>query len=464
MRVSLEASPLWTTLLATALVGMSSGLLAGRFWSMRQEAASESPAKKTAAAVRLPSLPEDLDPAYRETLKKTGDAVARSVRAYPENIHARSALGLLHYLAHDREGEIRCWTRCLELDPEWELAYSRLVALAEQNGEYARIIQLMEKALAHAPGHSWYASQLGEALLYEKQVETARQFLEQQVHRGQASGEVYMALGQVYERLGQPGRAARNFEAAVVLMPDWPDPCYRLASIYSKLGVKEKAAKYQKQFEKLQDSELKQKRSGMNMRVGMQDYLFLPIRVAEIMKYVGQAYLDNDATETGLQWLRRAAETDPKNIDARVLLAEYYNKKKRWAESLKWVESLQKIDPNSLQHLRNAGLLCIHLGQLDKAEQAFKEYCRRAPGDVFGYAALAQLYLQQNHNLQEATQRMRKAIAIAPLAENFWIMANLEHQLNHMESSRHFMRYAIELDPKNPLYRKTYASLSNKAK
>ena len=177
------------------------------------------PVEESSWEYKLPELSESLSQAYRSTLIETGVAVAKVMEAHPRSPHSISALALLHYLAHDRTGEERCWQRCLELDPKNNLAYSRLVALAQQVADYSRIVELMKQALVHEPKSGTYRSMLGSALMYLNRPDEARAALESNLASGDANEETFLLLGEVYYQLDQPEKAKRDFSLTADLAP-----------------------------------------------------------------------------------------------------------------------------------------------------------------------------------------------------------------------------------------------------
>jgi tetratricopeptide (TPR) repeat protein len=200
---------------------------------------------------RLPELSAEISPSYRATIYDTGASVGAAMQAYPQSPSAVSALALLHYLAHDRLGEERCWERCLVLDPKNALAHSRLVALAQQNANYARIVDLMHQALTLEPENGTYRGMLGSALMYLNRPEEARVELEKALAAGKSDAEAFLLLGEVYNQLDRPERAKRYSVLAADLAPHRPDTLYAAARMCKKTGDTEAASAYLSQFEQL---------------------------------------------------------------------------------------------------------------------------------------------------------------------------------------------------------------------
>ncbi len=75
--------------------------------------------------------------------------------------------------------------------------------------------------------------------------------LEEAIRRDRAVWEFPFELGQLLEREGDLAGAAQAFEKAIALNPLAPEPHYRLARIYDRLGQPAKAARERQSHEKL---------------------------------------------------------------------------------------------------------------------------------------------------------------------------------------------------------------------
>src|SRR5262249_25102115 len=140
--------------------------------------------------------------------------------------------------------------------------------------------------------------------------------------------------------------------------------------------------------------------------------------VAKTHTDTGRVYLTQGRTrDAGELWLRAAA-LDRSNTLCRLQLAVHYQHARQPRDALRFYEEATAIDPSDgLIHL-NLGRVSQKLGQIDRAERAFKEVIRLAPNQFEGYGALAELYLQLNRNLPEARKLAETAVRLAPDAPN----------------------------------------------
>ncbi len=439
--------------LLAVLIGFLGGVIAGQ-WSVG--------AKGRGVAGSLPTVPEvpgDLSDEYRRVCEAVREEVVHTVARYRASVNATAALALFHYLLHDPEGEIRLWQRCLEIEPGFELAYSRLVSLWQQNAQFQKIADLMAQSLQRDPYNARHRSLLGSALFHLNRFKEARQVLEELLRRTSGTADTYLVLGKVYEQLKQLDEACRCLEAAVALDPQRPDALYSLAAVCAKRGEKERAAYFRERFEEVKKANL-QTESKMGARHEMQDDRFAPLRAAEILCYAARAALEADDTAEGERLLLKAAELSPAHTECRRMLSTFYETQGRLAEALHWVTELRRLEPAELLHAQNEAVLYVRLQRWDDAERVFREICRTAPASAVGYAGLAELYLRTGRNLPEARRLAERAVALEPTAWRLAVLAALAERLGDRQAARAALRRAMALEPNDPKYRQMYEALA----
>lgn len=411
---------------------------------------------------QLPELPAGIEPAYRQQCDEVGVAVAQVLQAHPDSPDAVSALGVLCYLAHDTRGEEASWERCLALDPSNTLAYSRLVALAEQEANYQRIVDLAHEAEARDSRNAVQRGPLGSALMYLQRYDEAKTVLERHVSDGHGDADTYLVLGEVWYQLDEPRKAKRCFEAAAALAPYNSAMVFSLAKACAKLGETELATRYRTKFQELKNAETAAQQGDSSARQEIRDEVHIPIRTSEIMRHVGKAYQQaNELAMAEKSWLR-AAELNRDDTESRELLCELYRGQGRLEQSLQWVRELKRIEPQNRLHDRNEGLLLGQLGRYDEAEQAFRELCRREPTGSAGYAALAELLLRRGEQRSEAQALAERAVEFDPSGPHLFLLAIAAHEAGDLPTARRAVEQALARDPENLQYRRLYASISDR--
>jgi len=391
---------------------------------------------------RLPEMPPEFTAEYRQLIEGVSADVRQVMQVYPNDPDAISALGLLHYLVHDREAEVACWNHCLTVDPRHELAYSRLVASAQQDADYERIVSLMHRALASDPDNPSYGGILGSALMYLNRYQEARDVLEGQLHAGHATADAYHVLGEVCNQMDQLQQARRYFQAAVVLGPRRPDSLFGLMKVYAKLGQADLAADCRKRFQEIKASQLQSEMGRDNTREGLRDAIYAPTQAGEILTYVGKAYRAHGDLTAATRCLEKAASLSADAVECRELLSELAQERQRPQEALRWVGELKRLQPENRLHYRNEGILYARMGNEAEAERVFRDICRLEPARAFGYAALADLFLRQERNLTEARSLAERAVELEPVAPHWALLASIARKSGDEQTARKALEQA----------------------
>jgi tetratricopeptide (TPR) repeat protein len=291
--------------------------------------------------------------------------------------------------------------------------------------------------------------------------EEARDVLEAHLLTAPGTADTYLVLGKVYEQLKDLAKAQRCLETAVALAPQRPDALYSLGTVSAKLGEHDKAAKYREWFDRVKRRQL-QAEAKMGTRAEIQDHLFIPLRVAEILRLAVRACLDRDDAPRAEKWLLRATEASPDDAESRRALLAVYEKQGRLEDAIRLAVELRRIEPDNIEHDRAEALLYARAGRFEDAQRAFQELCRRAPESGFGYTGLAELYLRAGRNLAEARALAEKAVQREPTARGCAVLAALAERMGDPASARAALEQAMAIEPQNPKYRQMYDAVKQR--
>jgi len=445
-------------LVSVVAAGLITGLAGGRISLLSLPSGA---GQASAWRYELPDVPADATAEYQELFSRARGLVARVLERHPERAGAVAALALLYYLAHDPQGETACWERCVELDPRHSLGYSRLVALAQQESRYDRIVQLMETALEANPDNSSCVGILASALRHLDRSQEACRVLEEHHRHVPGTADTYLVLGLAYHRLGRWEDAMRSLETAVVLDQERVDALYQLSLVCARLGQSERAKRYRELFDRYKSRQMDQERT-MGDRHRLRDELFMPQRIAEILRLAATACLADDDLALARQCLVEAVAIDPKDTQARRMLSSLCERQGKLDEALVWVRQLQQLEPQEWEHVKNEGILLARLGRSDEAERVLRELCRRAPERGVGYLGLAELYFRSGQDPAQARQLCERAIELEPTPRAWALLAALAERAGEMDTARAALREAIRLDPNNPTYRQMHETLQGR--
>ncbi len=452
--------PTWVSVAVIAGAAWTAGLVLARFGWNASSAPEEAIHATEVAGLPLPRLAADLHPEYRALVEEATTVVARLVGDYPEDTQAVATLAQLHNLAHDDEGEVACWQRCLELDGEFLLAYSNLAMRAANRGDNQAAEGLLRRALQVRGASSGFAELLATILMDQGRFAEAAGVLEESLSHRAPSAKTHILLGETRLKLKEFQKAKEQFQAALRLDGSSSRAYHGLSQAAARLGQGEEAEKYRTEFARLrkleEDAGRKRQEEGKGLRG---DEHVATQTAAQILTMAGKTYLAHQQADEAEKCLLRAAELSPEEVLCRATLAELYAAQGRLDEALAIVEQLRKLEPLNPAHLRSLGILQGRLGRWELAEKTFEQLCALAPKAAVGYAGLAESYLRAGREFVRARELATKAVALDPSAWNHFILGALCERLGDTDAARAALQKAMALEPDNPRYRQLHASL-----
>jgi tetratricopeptide (TPR) repeat protein len=402
------------------------------------------------------SMPE-LDPKSTALRKEALDAAERLVTEYPRQAAAFYSKALVCRRFGDREAATACWKRCLDLDPGFALAYYCLGRDALDQGESAEGIELLRNAVKLDIEMPDAYLRLADGLMASGAMEEAIGPLEALVRRVPTSSEGLCRLGWIHLDSGDCEEAKRYYLRALEVDPTCFTACYGLASVCKAQGEDDQADQYRNQFAELNQANLE--RSRHHQREYDDD--------AQIVEGVAFALTNVSKVHSAFGDLvkaeglcRRAAELRPNDVESRKEIALICANQGRTDEAISALKQLCKIEPDNVSHYLDIGALSMRTGDLAAAERAYRQAQQVKPESHMAYAALAGLYLKSGVRQAEAMELAQKAVKLAPLPENYYLLGLVQQRCGDRDKALESLRQAIELDSSNSLYREAYQSIA----
>jgi tetratricopeptide (TPR) repeat protein len=322
------------------------------------------------------------------------------------------AVAAFIYNRHGRTTEAaRCWQQALEVNPKFAPAYNGLGMVAAGKGEHEKAAELLRKAIELDPNLDHAHSLLTDVLLRQGKTQEALAAAREYVKRFPKAGDSHFWLGQALLDLEQYEEARKSHEEAIRIDPNYTGAYHSLATIYARLGQREKSREYRTKFAAMKEKELEADRGKSRA------YLDLATQIQIASSYhlaAGNVHLSfGDPQKAEAHWLRGAAVA-PKLVACREALVSYYQRKNRLGSALCQLDELLAIRPHNAEYWIQSGRLLARIGDPDGAEAAFRKAVELAPQSPDGYLSLAELFLQSRRKLAEAAPLAEKAAQLAP--------------------------------------------------
>jgi len=393
------------------------------------------------------------DESLRREVAETAGALAKRLGQSPDVLAA---------LAAERRWQGKSaqaweyWEKCLAADPGYRAAYFGLAQIADQKGDLAAAAEWARKALRLDPDSDEAARLLAHSLTTLGQFSEALEVLEENLRRNPRSAVSYFLLGQAHAQAEAFDKAKQAFLRAVELSPDYTHAYYGLSVACARLGEKEAAGRYRQQFHALKQRDQRHERDDLRRA---KDLAFMRPGAASLYASIGQVYAKHGESRLAEAVWQQGAAHDPQNRSCREALFRLYQREGRHAHALRLAKELGAIDPGNPEHQVAAAWQQFRLGQVDAAEAALREVCRRAPQCAQGHAALARLLLQTKRDLRDALAEARKALELEPCADHYLVFGAACDANGNRAAGLAALKRAAELEPDNPRFRQAYEAL-----
>jgi tetratricopeptide (TPR) repeat protein len=317
------------------------------------------------------------------------------------------------------------WQQALARDPNQPSVYEDMGWFAMEKGQYEQAIAHWQKALAINPRISGVRSGIARALMGLNRHAEAVEQLQQEIAVSPRSSLSHFLLGQEYLQLERYDEARASYERAIELEPTLTNAYYGLFTVCMRLKQKAEAREHMATFKRLKAKDMETLK---DRNEAFDDLIDMRKDAAETMLMAGQAYQARGRLDRAAQLQYRAAELDPEN---------------------------------AVCHLHCAAL-SMQMGRFAPARDAFSKVIELDPENSRGYSGLAHLYLQASRNLPEARQLAEKAVALEPMAFNYYVLSWARDRNGDRAGALAAIKRAIELEPGNPRFRQIAARLEKK--
>ncbi|MEZ5367145.1 MAG: tetratricopeptide repeat protein [Bryobacterales bacterium] len=182
----------------------------------------------------------------------------------PSNYEAAYMLGRIYYMDNRIEYAMAQFQRVLKLEPRSYKAYDNLGLCYDAQGDHQMAIRHFLTAIKLAEEqkveYAWPYANLADLLLRRDEAQQAYQAATQAAKRDPYSARSFYLGGKALHKLGRSEDAQRWLERSVGLDPQYAEPLYLLAQIYSKNGDSDKAGETLAKFREVKKSAPRERR------------------------------------------------------------------------------------------------------------------------------------------------------------------------------------------------------------
>jgi len=340
-----------------------------------------------------------------------------------ENADALHLLGVLRHQQGDHARAVELIGRAVALRPNAFAFHANLAEAYRAQEKFDRAIGCCRAALALCPDYPEALCNLGAALQglnrHGEAVEHFRRALE-------LSPDFVMAhnnLGIALREQGQSDEALVHFQRAVELEPGFAPAQSNLGQLLLDRGEAEAALVHCQEAVRLQPDTASLHHNLGNVLRGLERYVDARAAYLEALRIdpnlaLAQAHLGLIMQREGklgdaLPWLKRATELEPANASFWEWLAELYDELEEPSDSIQcWQRVLALGDERSGPHIA-LGWALQEEGRLDEAAPHYRAALQLQPDAAMAHLNLAGLH-EELGDLAEAEAALRTALKVQP--------------------------------------------------
>lgn len=175
-----------------------------------------------------------------------------------------------------------------------------------------------------------------------------------------------------------------------------------------------------------------------------------------------QAYLalSQGDMNTAVQRAKQAIANDPRNVDARAILAQSYYQNKQYADAAREYQAAYAINPQDAKLAGQLGGAYLAIGKLNEAEPLLRQALQADPNDSINLTNLG-VTLAGLDRYDEALPLLQKAVASNPKsAKAQYALGAVLMDKHQYEQALDPLKQAASLDSDNADYKKTLDEVS----
>jgi tetratricopeptide (TPR) repeat protein len=337
-----------------------------------------------------------------------------------------SALHLLGVL-HDQQGQharaVEEIGRAVALRPSVPAFHANLAEAYRSLGQFERAAGCCRTALRLWPDFPEAHCNLGLALQgLGRHADAAEQFGRALRLRPEFAA-AHNNLGITLRELGQPEEALQHFRRAVELDPNYPLARTNLGQVLLDRGQPEEALPHCQEAVRLRPdlaaahhnlgNALRALGRLVDARSAYLEAIRLDANLALSHAHLGLVLEQDGQLDDALVWLKQAVEMEPGNPDFREFLADLYMDREEFAQAVPCWEQAVALAPDRASAHSGLGWALHEEGRSAEAARHYREALRLKPDFAAARMSLGGLH-EENGDLADAESAFREALALQP--------------------------------------------------
>ena len=321
-----------------------------------------------------------------EALKDAQEAV----KADPRNAEAQYLLGSCQAATRDLDAAAKSFAEVLRLNPRAAAAQVQLAQIELQRRSAGSAVQFAEQAAAQQPGNLGAQLVLARSVLASGDLDRATSLTSALVAAAPNVAAVQAQAGMVAGAKGDKAGAQAAFEKALSLDDRLVEPLTGLVLLDLQAKSPERA------------------------RARIEQRLQRAPKDSAVLALAGRTWAATGDTAKGEEFLRRAIDADPSNLEAYSQLGALYYSQKKLDQALAEFDKLAARQPSAVGPPTMAALILQAQGKDEEARKRYERIVEKDPHAAVASNNLAWMYASRGEQLDRALQLAQAAKAALP--------------------------------------------------
>src|SRR5438132_1201755 len=160
--------------------------------------------------------------------------------------------------------------------------------------------------------------------------------------------------------------------------------------------------------------------------------------------------LQDGKLDEAADFLKAVVRTEPQNLQANLLLGDYFRGKGNLEAAIQHLETAYKVSPPSIELKLRLAALYAQSGRIEQGLVLAREVTTSQPKLAAGHYVMGQLQLERG-DLQQAADALNTAISLQPnLGAAYFLRGTVHERKGERDRAIVAYRKAQSLSPKNP--------------
>jgi tetratricopeptide (TPR) repeat protein len=369
------------------------------------------------------AIPDDFHTALRDhqsgRLEQAALIYRRILAQEPEHADALHLLGVVALQQGNPARAVELIGRAIAVNPSVAAFHANLAEAYRALGQLDRAAGCCQVALRLQPNYPEAANNLGLAWLAQGKADAAAAQFREALRLQPGAPMIHNNLGNALRLLGEKDQAVSQFQQALVLDSGLAEAHSNLGQLFLEMHRLPEAADHCREAVRLRPNfpeahnnlgnVLREQGRLAEAKACYAEALRLNPNLAMTYSNIGQALQEEGKLDDAVTWYQRGLQLEPALARIHCNLGSVLKEQEKYREALAGYERALQLDPDYAEAHHGLGSVLHDQGNFQEALARYREALRRKPDLAAAHGSLATA-LEQLGDLDAALQSVREAL------------------------------------------------------